>query len=240
MQWICLLAKSLGASYRVLESDRIVLMSAESERQADLLLDSATRSFERVAEFLGSESVLEWVPLLAFADLDRYYDYISPFYPDEGHFAVSGGLCLSEGLLHLILAPSPDLIGLEIVAAHEITHAHLNAFSVPTWVDEGLAMIAMEPFGALLPSPELDELRDCWRQHGLDTFWTGEAFQLPDDRSTFAYDLAYLLVRSLVVRDRAAFSSFLRNADRRDAGYAACRAAYGVEPDDLVRRIVGA
>ncbi len=237
-QWLDLMAETLGAPYGVLDSDQIVLLSALSERQADLLLGSAAQSFERVAEFLGPESVLDWVPVLAFADRDHYYDYVSPFYPDGGHFADSVGFCLAEGLLHVILAPS-DLLDLEITAAHEITHAHLNAFSVPAWVDEGLAMIAMEPFGSLPPTQDLDELRTCWQQHGLETFWAGDAFHLPDDRSRFAYDLAYLLVRSLVLRDRPAFSSFLRGADRRDAGYAACRLAYGVAPDELVRGFVG-
>ena len=239
-QWLERVAETLGSPYRVLDSGPIVFLTAQPERPAALLLDSATSSFQRVAEFVGPETAVDWVPLLAFSDFDRYYDYAAPFYPDEGHYAASAGLCFETDPPHIALAPG-DLLQLEEVAAHELAHAHVSALPLPLWLNEGLAQLAQERFGIALPSPErLEEVRACWQKHGLDSFWTGEAFGLPDDRGILAYDLAYLLVKSFVTRDAAAFAALLRSADYNDAGDAACRAAFDLDVRKLARSMVGA
>ena len=37
---------------------------------------------EAAGLLVGPETAVDWVPLLAFSDFDRYYDYAAPFYPD--------------------------------------------------------------------------------------------------------------------------------------------------------------
>ncbi|MEE8105394.1 MAG: hypothetical protein V3T86_07660 [Planctomycetota bacterium] len=235
VQWVGLLSQALGEPYRVLESDRVVLLSAESDRQAGLLLHTATESFRRVARFLGSSALTDWATVLAFDRQDRYYDYISAFYPD-GEFPASAGCCVSQGLPHVVIAPCSDLLQLETIAAHELSHTLVYAFDLPVWLNEGLAVVTESGLSEYYSEPQ--ELRACWQEFGLDTFWTGESFNVLDDRGRLSYDLAYLLVRALLAHDQGAFASLLQNADPKDGGFAACRNAYGVDPGTLAQRFL--
>ncbi len=236
-QWLERLAATLGPPYRVMESELVVLLTALPERPAALLLASTTRSCARTAQLLGHDTA-PWVALLALATTDTYYDYVAPFF-DDGHSAASVGVCLNGELVHVALGPA-ELMDLEETAAHELAHANASAYPLPLWLDEGIAEIATEPFGrTLLDADELQDMQECWRRHGLETFWTGEAFAKPDERSTAAYDLAYTLTRGLATRNQEAFAGLIQSATWEDAGRAACKEAFGIDVEALARSIAG-
>ncbi|MHC4954948.1 MAG: hypothetical protein ACYTGZ_13770 [Planctomycetota bacterium] len=241
-QWLAELVPALGPGFRMLESSHTVLVTSQEDRAAELLLASADRAGARLQAILGWPEP-EQSLVIAFAREAQYYDYISYSYPDEGEFPRSGGVCLSDDcVVHVALAPCRDLLLLEVVAAHEIAHALLSAIEVPAWVDEGVAQLAesevaelREPGGAEL----VHELRDCFWPDGLDAFRAGDSFHEVDDRGRLSYELALLLVQSLLLRDSDVFRTFLDDASRADGGDAALRARYGISFEELARSCVG-
>ena len=240
-EWLDELDRALGPSYAVLESTHVTLLSGLGRRESALLLASSNASVARLGNVLGNDEDRRL--LVAFAEQKTYYDYIAYHYPDEGQFPRSAGVCLSDGCVtHVVLAPGPELMDLEATAAHELAHALLAETSAPEWVHEGVAQIAEEYFYG--PMDQLDpeewgELRSCWDEHGLESFKTGESFEEVDDRGRHSYELALLMVKALLLRNREAFGDFARSSDHRDGGDEALRAVYGIGLEELFESLLG-
>src|SRR5688572_19233218 len=156
--------------------------------------------------------------ILIFSEQDDYYQYVSRFCPN-GEQAASGGMCISAGYPHIVLFWRDETDAANGLV-HELTHECLMHFSLPLWVNEGVAMslqrsIAPAPappgqgvqegaFAATMNwSPPLmwHELKErhleFWNEQTLQSFWAGTSFYVPGDSNELSYSLAEVLVKLL-------------------------------------------
>jgi hypothetical protein len=126
----------------------------------------------------------------------------------------------------------------------ELAHDIVFDRPVPRWLNEGLAQFAegMIPgYGPLLIDGRQVRLhRRYWSWFGMDHFWDGRAF-LWKPSQRVSYQLSEILYRNLAGnRERSRnLGLFLATADRRDAGNAACRQAFGCQLEELVTEFLG-
>jgi len=232
-QWLDLLNEALGGSYRTQQSDRVLLFAPADYGDAESLLDCAESGLTYIVDLLGSVTGRNWqgpLVMLLFADPETYCRYVSPFDP-EGEYFRSGGMCLRQGYLHLALRPTL-LDQLRISAVHEITHACLSHLSLPLWLEEGIAQLVQQAATPSWAQFALDgqtagEIRQYWREHGLQDFWWGQGFFRDDEGQGHSYALAEVLYRLLVADHRRQLPDFIRNAHAADAGDSAARTSLG-------------
>lgn len=237
--WLDWLRGSIGLHYRLYESDTALLLTDRSPRQAQVKLDYLAvteRRIERALEQLADASGKE--VLIALADADDYYRYVSGFYPVEGEFAMSSGVFLSEGCRHFV-THGDDIGDLEPVIVHEMTHSCLAHLRLPRWLDEGIAQsveFRFVPFARnAARRRELQARhRAFWNAQTIQKFWSGEAFGHAGEINELAYDLALTLTETLA-RDWNAFKSFTLAANRQDAGRRAAREHLGIDLGEFVR-----
>mgnify|MGYP007095979849 CR=1 FL=1 len=245
-QWVDGLRDALGGSYRVHAGEDWLLLSHESDRYVGLLLDALARDkrrIQRALEGLVDDAGFGPHVLLLIEDLDDYCAYMAHFdHGDPDALRMLGaGSFIDAGYGHLVI-PHRDLGEVEAVAVHELTHALLRDQALPLWLDEGIAVNMEQSItGRLLypPEPELvGRLVAYWHAHGLDGFWSGHSFGLPDEGSELSYALATHVVSTLG-EDWPRFRDFARGADWRDAGDASARAIYGAGLGELMTHLLG-
>ncbi len=181
--------------------------------------------------------------VLIFAGVNRYYEYVSHYYPREGEFAQSGGMFIHEGYGHFVFV-ADDMSTMEPTIAHELTHCLVQHLPLPAWLNEGIAVNVEE---RLFP-PSASRLRaaaelrpkhgEFWDRTTIQEFWSGKSWLRPGDANTLSYDLARQLVR-LAATDPDAFRAFTNAADAADGGAAAARAHLGHPVASLVKTVLG-
>lgn len=177
---------------------------------------------------------------LVFKDVDQYYEYTSQFYPDDGEFGLSAGVYINEGYGHFAF-PSQDISIAEPIAAHELTHACLAHLPIPTWLNEGIAVVMEEVLVGVSPyinSELLLRHRRYWNSETINGFWRGDSFHAIDEGQELSYSLAQMLVRN-ISKDYQAFSSFCRAVKSDDAGEAAAIQFLGVSLQALIEPLLG-
>jgi hypothetical protein len=238
--WLLMMRDALGEGYVLRETDDILLLSPQSDREAANTIAFMIRTHQRVARVLEELADSgDWgkdVLLLMRSDED-YYRYISHYYPEEGEFAFSGGMHIAAGCAHFACV-ADSLAVIESTIVHEMTHSALSHLGLPLWLDEGLAVnTEFRLAGSHSYGFSERELRSkhlaFWQAAEIQQFWSGESFARPDDGNMLSYDLARILVSSLA-RDWDAFKRFVAEADYADAGAASARKHFGASLGGMV------
>jgi tetratricopeptide (TPR) repeat protein len=243
-QWLLVLNSALGGSYHIQESAKLLMFCPRDFRQTAALLDYSESGLGAIGQLLGDVGPARWrgpIPVLLFGDRDTYFTYLSQFYP-EGEWGGSGGMCFKEGYVHIALHPG-TVDGLQIVIAHEITHAYLAHLPLPQWLEEGITQM-MEGMlhshgGFSLDAEKAQQVKNYWRENGLRAFWWGDGFVLPDEAQQFSYRLAAILFHLIANDYRQALPSFLRHAHSDDAGESAAQEFLGKSLADLAAQFLG-
>jgi hypothetical protein len=253
-QWLSAVAARIGESFGVFESDHFQVMMVNEPDVAGVLLRFAEHTrrslldlFPEVARFVepGKHAVL------AFPDPRLYYAYVEAFYPEEGEFGGSGGMHVPAGYPHIVIW-GQQVIALQAILAHELTHAAFHHLGSPAWLEEGITQLVAH---AAVGRPGLELTADgarrhkrLWATHGLGPFWWGAGFHRPGGLQQVSYELAEILLRLLIEEHRPGFFGkgkrerlveFLRHAKATDAGQAAAVEHLRFSLGELASRFLG-
>jgi hypothetical protein len=243
-QWLARLRDALRrrSNYEVYESERFILLSSADSNTSERLLfwcESARRKTRGALPRLGADDY-KWV-ILAFADIDTYYNYIADLYPEEGEFGGTGGMCF-QGHGQVVLFADPKL-DLERTISHEIVHSQLADLPLPLWLNEGVTHVLEDMIVDVdsfqMSSDIKSEHRKYWNEQTIADFWIGNSFHAPDDGQRLAYSLAEVLVRNIIANHRRKFQDFLFKANWNDAGESAAREVLGLGLGDCVAQFLG-
>lgn len=246
--WQHLLADAWGGEFRVVHRGECLMTTdlpdAEATRAA-AFMGRALGTIERCLTGLGLPEYSDGGPGLDVAVVCRrvedYLDYVCDA-DDANHMgAVSGGVCLHQGSVH-VAAHGATAAKLEPVLAHELAHSRVAGLGLPVWLEEGLvvhlekAVVPSADFAADLHTVALH--RQFWTPRRLERFFTGDVFCSADDAEGLPYALAYQIVGELMRDDAGKLAALLEVASWEDCGTSACEAVYNVEPYELVPRFI--
>lgn len=244
LAWLQHFRAALGPQYHLVQSGTAALLSPLERNVAAATLEYMNRTLKRVTTVL--DGIAEAAPwgldlLIVFEDGDRYYDYVSHYYPEEGEFAFSGGMFIDAGCGHFVTVQA-DLRSIEPVIAHEMTHACLAHLPLPLWLNEGLAVnteqrLAGRPSGIYAPQEMRAKHLSFWGEEEIRQFWSGDSFARTDDGNLLSYDLARIIVEQLA-KDWGRFKEFVLAADWHDAGATAARTHLGVSLGEIVSSLL--
>jgi hypothetical protein len=243
IEWVEALRERLGGAYGLLRSPDFLLVSALDERTAKLLLASAGRISSRIDRLLGPLLEQLYGPgvVLVFETREAYYDYLVPFHA-EGVHAQSGGVFLSGGYNHVAFPPQ-TLEQLEHGLSHELTHLSTKWLYLPTWVNEGLALVVERDVSGLgrpmLTRERVEQHRVFWRACGLADFWSGDSYHTPGDSQLLSYELGEILLRLLMEGHPKKFLDVLRFAGKDGTGAEAVQTASGLTLGELAACFLG-
>ena len=242
--WLLHLRESLGEKYSLTQSETAALLSPLEKKVAHATLEYMTRTLKRITNVLdGMADVSPWDLdiLIVFESEEQYYDYVSYYYSDEGEFAFSSGMFISEGCSHFVTVQS-DLRAAERIIAHEMTHACLSHLPIPLWLNEGLAVNTEQRLTGRPPciySPlEMREKHVAfWGVKEIQEFWSGESFSRTDDGNMLSYDLARILVEQFS-KDWSRFKEFVLAANWQDAGAEAAQRHLDIKLGECVAALL--
>ncbi len=230
-EWLDRLGGAFPEDYRIVETEDFLVLTAQSERDTDLLLAFATTNRARVAEILEDVTVRDVSGkdvLLVIETEEDYYRYASHFYPEEGEFGASNGMYVADGYGHFLLW-NHDLADMQANLAYQLAHAWLETLPIPEWLDRGLCLtLESELVGRdqLWMDDELKEAHlEAWNEESIQGLWTGGIFYLSEEWAALSDGLAEILVRFLL-EDKDRFQAFLKSAVYEDGGEAAALAVY--------------
>lgn len=244
--WLSTLAEALPPGYAVSESDEFHLLCRPGRTDCGRMIAFCEQALETITGIIpslephdaGFTGYGKHV-VLAFADAETYYTYVSHFYP-EGEFGASSGLFLDGYYRHIALMAGFDL---ERTIAHELTHLCLCDLPLPRWLNEGVALVAedlVSPRSFDWHTPEMaGRQKRHWSENGVERFWSGDAFFAPDDEQELAYALAEILARQLLTDFPARFAEFLLTANVADAGARAAEQVLGCQLTQRVAQYLG-
>ncbi len=243
--WLLHLRDALGDDFAVLETETCLLLSALPASQALATADYVAKARHRIAQVLtplaafpsGTKTLI-----VVFGSAEDYYHYVSLYYPDEGEFALSGGMFIGGPCPHFVMVQD-DLNAIEPVIVHELTHSALAARYLPTWLDEGIAVSTERRVAGMrwvVPTPAEMSAKHAayWSPEAMQAFWQGSSFQRVDDGNSLSYDLAHRLVQHLS-RDWPRFVDFVQSVDRSDHGDGALRVHYGFDLGAAAAAVIG-
>lgn len=243
--WLNGLVQMLPDGYVVAESAEFLLVTNDESRFSKRLLSDCERARRTILSTLAGVARDEGYGkhvLVAFGDTERYYDYITEFYPDEGEFALSGGVFLNNGYGHIAicLAYGDEH---ERTIAHEMNHALLRHLPLPLWLNEGVTQfmedVVVDSSCFVVDNETVRRHRDYWNRDTIHSFWSGESFFSPDDGQELSYHLAHVLFRNLMSDYPKRMKDFLNSANWSDAGDSALRTVCGVTLGDCVCQFLG-
>lgn len=233
--WLEHLRVAFGAGYRVRTQASAILVSNLPSNVADATLDFVNKTVQRIVRVLqGVAAVPEWGHdiLIVFEEDEAYYRYVSHYYPEAGEFAASSGMYINRGCGHFVTIKA-DLLSVEPVIAHELTHACLSHLPIPAWVNEGLAVntelrLCPPPRATADPQQLHARHRSFWGQEEIQEFWSGKSFLRTDEGNELSYDLARILV-SQFSADWEQFRDFALAADFSDSAASSAVRNLGID-----------
>lgn len=244
-EWLDGIARAWGGDYRVYQSANFFVVTAFGEKSAGNLARLGERVYElmtaRLPTIAAKSGPGKFVCLVADS-FDRYYDYVSHFYPD-GEFGASAGVFLSaSGYCHFVLNHAEGWIQ-ESTLVHELAHALLQHRGLPLWLEEGLTQLMEDEVlggvGFHINREEVERHRLFWAEHGLRGFWDGSSFSRADDGMELSYALSQVLIRNLLSRDRQQFLEFAAQASHLDYGESASQSVYGTSLPEWIAQFLG-
>jgi hypothetical protein len=235
LAWVLHFRDALGPQFRLDEGKTAMVLSSLPENVSKATIEYMQRTLKRVVAVLkGIAEVLPWGKdlLIVFDDGERYYQYVSYYYPEKGEFAFSAGMYIYRDSGHFVTIKD-DLRIIEPTIAHEMTHGVLTHLPLPLWLNEGVAVNTerrLAGSGSRLHTPAQmrDKHRRFWSGRKIQEFWSGESFARTDDGNMLSYDLAQIIVEHLA-KEWPSFKAFVLAADRNDGGAAAARTHLGVD-----------
>jgi len=243
-RWLDGVLNHLPDSYRLSESENFLVVSAQSDRYVQLLSRFFERSLKRILsnlEGIASDEGDGKHVVLVFDEQDRYYEYKSYFYPDDGEFILSAGTFLSAGYGHFVF-PFMDMNEAEATSAHELTHALLKHLPLPLWLNEGFAVTMEDEICGSAPlrmdRERFAEHAAFWNAETIQEFWSGSAYNRTDEGSSLSYELGRYCLRALA-HDYDVFAAFANAASFRDAGEAAAMEFYGGSLGGVIHQFFG-
>lgn len=233
--WLAHLRAALGGGFHVTERGDALLLSALEPNVAKATLDFMNKTQQRILRVLdGVAQVADWGRdiLIVFDDDDRYYSYVSRYYADAGEFGFSSGMYINHGCGHFVTKQA-DLLAIQPVIAHEMTHGCLSHLPIPAWLNEGIAVnteqrLCPSPPGLFTPRQMHEKHLRFWGDEEIQQFWSGKSFLRGDEGNLLSYDLARIIVDQFS-SDWDTFRRFVLAADMADGGAAAAQAWLGVE-----------
>lgn len=225
--WMEHFRAALGAGYRLEEGGTALVLSSLEPNLARASVGYMEKSLRRI---LAALQGIAQAPdlgkdlLIVFDGEERYYEYVSHYYPESGEFAFSGGMHIDWGCGHFVTVKK-DLRSIEPVIVHEMTHGCVAHLPLPAWLNEGIAVNTERRFAGAEPglyTPEQlhEKHLAFWDAATIQEFWSGKSFLRPDEGNMLSYELARVLVE-YYARDWEAFRAFACEADRADGGGAA-------------------
>ena len=241
-QWLDRLKGELGAGFRVGESRNFLLVSSKSEQALQYFLGQCESALAQLRARLGT-AAWHWKygkhAVVMFEDEDAYYRYVSHFFPNDGEYGLSSGMCISgRGYCHTVVASAADAVP---TLVHELTHLCLRPWSLPMWLSEGLATHherALTSRGAhVIDRESIARQRAFWDHGRIQRFWTGKSFRVGEERE-LSYGLAEHLV-TLLAREFRELGPFVCAVRREDAGQAAAREHFDLDLADIAAAFLG-
>lgn len=242
-KWLNSIAQEYGEDYRVVETDNFSILSNETDRYTKLFSEFLERTLKRILHTLNGIALDEGYGkhvAMIFHDIDKYYEYVSLFLPDEGEFGLSSGMYINEGYGHFVF-PSQDIGFAEPISVHELTHACLAHLPIPLWLNEGLAVLMEEALAGnqlILDREIVSRHQNYWNDETIEMFWSGESFFAIDEGQELSYNLAHVLVRN-ISQEYSSFKSFCTNANFEDAGEEAAQKHLGYSLEQIVGTFLG-
>ncbi|MFZ6742810.1 hypothetical protein ACO0LC_06280 [Undibacterium sp. JH2W] len=166
--------------------------------------------------------------LLIFDDEASYQRYSSIFYQAKEGRAQSGGMFIAQDCCPHFITKQDDLLLVEPIITHELTHSALAWLDIPLWLNEGLAVTLERRLHSryltrkLNAEELLDDLRNFWDEWRIQEFWSGTSFHRSDEGTKLSYELAHILVENLAHQPKE-FLRFIQAANKQDAGVKAAR-----------------
>lgn len=245
--WVAKLRDGLGGTYQIYESPNFLILAdaqAGNSGEAGRCFESAREELLACLDGIAEDDGYGKHVVLIFGCDDDYYDYIKAFHT-EGEHPMSGGMCILSGYVHLALQAG-DAESVLSVFVHELAHACLAHLPLPAWLDEALAKRMQELVCGTrvlrIDRELLDRHKEHWNPPRLQQFWSGESWEIPGESFELSYDLAVILwrrIESELADTREHLLDFVASATDRDAGEAACQAAFGVSLGELVTDFLG-
>lgn len=241
--WLKDVVSKFGNDYRIVESTNFFIMSNESERYVALFSSFLETTLKRILATLkgiASDEGLGKHVAMIFQDSEQYYEYVGLFYPENGDFGLSSGMYINDGYGHFVF-PSQDLDYAEPIAVHELTHACLDHLPLPLWLNEGIAVLMEEKLAGIdlyIDQDIVAQHNAYWTPETIQSFWSGESFQLTDEGQELSYHLAHVLVRNIFY-NFSSYSEFINMAHFEDSGEDASLKHLGLSLSYLVGTFLG-
>jgi hypothetical protein len=244
-QWITQLCEDLGGDYACYESDRFLLLSAETDEISQSFLETAEQALAQLWSKLNGVA-RQWSDgksvILAFHEKDDYYSYISYFYA-EGRHNLSRGVFVKQGYAHLAVFCGDVISEARSTIIHELTHNCLGHLPIPLWLNEGICQRMQRHNLPRRRAIVLDhdlaaEHRAWWNETNIQDFWAGKSFGQPGEPSKLSYSLGEILA-IVLSDDWPRFLEFVAQADFRDAGQDAAINILGRPLEDAVVGFLG-
>lgn len=222
--WMEHLRAALSGGYRIVEGDTAIVLSSLEPNVAQAAVAFMEKTLRRILATLDGVAQVPDLGkdlLVVFDNEERYYEYVSNYYPENGEYAFSGGMHINWGCGHYVTVKS-GLHAIEPTIVHEMTHGCLAHLPIPAWLNEGMAVNVEWRFTGARPSlytPEQMHRKHLafWHEAEIQEFWSGKSFLRPDEGNMLSYDLARVLV-DLFSREWQAFRAFALAANSSDGG----------------------
>jgi len=244
-RWCEAIAKFLGPKYKLVTTDDFLVLSAWSESATDTIVQVATSTLSLMTSQFPR---LVWTSkrgfrvIMAFDSYSDYEAHLSQFDVDGLRY-YHDGMCIRSPYSHVALAPRPHDAVPQVVV-HEVTHVLTAQLDVPFWLAEGLAnLVESAVFHWNRPIVSRNRIIEhlvSWHRFGIESFWDGTAFVTHDGRGAYAWELAELLTRTVLLRGNDSFQQFVLESQYEDSGEAAARHVLGHGLGALVSKILGA
>ncbi len=245
-QWMELFAGALGEGYQVYRGGEFLLLARADDRQAREVLGFLESCMARMLQslpFVDESELYGKLVAIVFGDEQEFYEYLADFHQEDGDYGMVGAVYLNRGYGHFAM-PSLDLANYQAQMCHELCHVLLAALQLPLWLDEAITgeiehqLVGSNPY--LLDRSIIRQHREYWDLERLESFWRGESFHFPDEGQELSYHLARFIFKSLAdLSTPESMIRFVKSADQGDAGFAAARAAFDVDPGEIVGELLG-
>ena len=239
-EWVRLLMHGMSGDYAVIETENFILISSADSLYNKTLskhLEYCRRRILHISKGITSDDGFGKYVVIVFSDSESYYKYVSYFYgPEGGTYGLSSGMYINRGYGHFVFV-NDEMVMVEPIIAHEMTHALLSHLPVPLWLNEGIAVNMEATISNFTPErinkAGYQQHEDFWTLDEIQEFWKGESFFRPDEGQKLSYQLAQLMVARFN-ENYDAFVEFVNAAHQSDAGEKAMGDIFAMSLGDLV------
>ena len=244
-EWMRLLMHCFSDDYGVIETENFILISSADSLYNKAMskhLEYCRRRILHLSKGITSDDGFGKFVVIIFSDSESYYQYVSYFYGSEGGtYGLSSGMYINDGYGHFVFVKG-EMIMVEPIIAHEMTHALLSHLPIPLWLNEGIAVNMEATISNVSPErinkAGYQQHEEFWARDEIQEFWNGTSFFRPDEGQKLSYQLAQLMVARFN-ENYDAFVEFVNAAHFDDAGEKAMGDIFEMSLGDLVAGFLG-